>query len=100
MKNTQFSTHDVRKCCETENKLGIEFKTKGKEFNGWFKRGGIKICRITVPKGRKSMGKGLYQSMANQLRLTVRQFDDLLVCPLNRNGYLEILREKGIIKSL
>ena len=33
MKNADFNTHDVRRCCE--NKLGITFR-KGKEQNGWY----------------------------------------------------------------
>lgn len=99
MKNASFSTYDVKNCCENVNKLSIEFRTKGKEFNGWFKKNNKKICRITVPKGRKSIGKGLYRSMANQLKLSIEQFDNLLECPLTKDGYENILSEKGIIKK-
>lgn len=97
MKNAQYKTNHIKKCCENENKLGIEFRTFGKEYNGWFEKEGKKICRITVPKGRKDVGKGLYRSMARQLKLLVDDFDDLLECPLDRNGYERILREQNII---
>lgn len=99
MKNTQFTTHDVKNCCGNESKLNIEFNTSGKEYNGWFIKEQKKICRITVPKGRKSIGKGLYHSMARQLNLTNSEFDDLLECPLKRAGYEEILKKRGIIKD-
>ena len=99
MKNANFSTNDVKNCCENENKLGINFR-HGKEFNGWFKKGGKKICRITIPTGRKAIGKGLYKSMARQLNLSTTQFDELLECPLRKAGYEQILIEKGLIKKI
>ncbi|HQU73708.1 MAG TPA: hypothetical protein PKV71_21380 [Calditrichia bacterium] len=91
MKNAQYSTNDVRRVCE--NKLRIDFSTKGKEFNGWFWLNGKKVARITVPKGRKPIGKGLYKNMAHQLKLNTQQFDDLLDCPLTLDEYLELLKE-------
>lgn len=36
-------------------------------------------------------------AMADQLKLTKRQFLDLANCPLKYEGYLQILTEKGII---
>jgi hypothetical protein len=98
MRNAQFTTHDVKRCCESDNKLNIDFK-KGKELNGWFKKDDRKICRITIPKGRKTIGKGLYRSMATQLKLTTKQFDELLVCPLNKSGYEEILQNLGVLNK-
>jgi hypothetical protein len=99
MKNAQFTTYDVRKCCERENKLDIDFNTTGKEYNGWFKKNDRKIRRITVPRGRKPIGKGLYRSMARQLYLTTAQFDDLLECPLDKGGYEEILKNIGVLNE-
>ena len=97
MKNAEYDTRSVKETCE--NKLEIEFRTTGKEFNGWFKQGERKICRITVPKGRKPIGRGLYHSMATQLYLNNSQFDDFLDCPLIREDYEGILLEKGKIIS-
>jgi len=96
MKNANFTTRDVKICCENERKLGIHFRDS-KEFNGWFKKDDKKICRITVPRGRKRIGKGLYRSMARQLNLTTAQFDKLLECPLTKDKYERILYEKGLI---
>lgn len=89
MKNTSFNTNDIKKRCEI--KLQIEFR-EAKEFNGWFRLEGKKITRITVPKGKKFVPPKTYKSMANQLKLKVDQFDDLLECPLKKDGYEEILR--------
>lgn len=97
MKNASFNTRDVKLCCE--RKLDIEFRTTGKEFNGWFTKDNRKYMRVTVPKGRKPIGRMLYKSMARQLGLTVPKFDDLLDCPLDKQGYETILKETGVILS-
>jgi len=91
MDNTQYNSNDVKKICE--NKLNISFRS-GKEFNGWYLFNDIKIARITVPKGRKYLPPGTYKAMANQLKLTTTQFDDLLACPLNSKDYKIIIKKK------
>ena len=91
MKNAKFHTQDVKKTCE--NKLQIEFRL-GKEYNGWFLFNGRKAARITIPKGRKPIPPKTYKSMANQLRLTVQQFDQFLECPLVREHYVQILSDR------
>ncbi len=90
MKNTAFNTNDVKHCCE--NKLRVPFR-EGKEFNGWVSINNKKLARITVPKGRKDIFPKTYKSMANQLKLTTEQFDDLLECPLNWEQYTEIVKK-------
>ncbi len=92
MRNSEYNTRDVKTCCE--NKLEISFRS-GKELNGWFKFEGKKACRITVPKGRKSIPSKTYKSMANQLKLTLEEFDNLLKCDLTKKGYQEIIAERS-----
>lgn len=96
MKNANYKTHQVKTRCE--NKLEIEFREgRSPHFNGWFKFNNKKIARIIVPKGRKTIPKGTYKSMANSLKLEVEQFDDLLDCPLQLDGYIDILRSQKFI---
>ncbi len=83
---------DVKKCCET--KLSVHFRS-GNEFNGWIEVDGHKAARITVPKGRKPIPRKTYQSMARQLKLTVKEFDDLLKCPLTSHQYEEMVKERS-----
>ena len=90
MKNAQFDTGNVKYTCE--NKLQVRFR-KGKEFNGWFWLDGKKAKRVTIPKGRKPIPPKTYKSMARQLGLNTSQFDDLLECPLDKEGYEQILRQ-------
>ncbi len=90
MKQSSFDTNDVKKCCK--GKLEITFR-HGKEFNGWFRLGSRKAARITVQKRRKNIPPKSYKSMADQLRLSVQQFDELLECTLMKAGYEELLRK-------
>lgn len=89
MRNAEFHTHDVKKCCES--KLGIKFKP-GAEFNGWYTVDNRKAARITIPMGRKPIPPKTYKSMAKQLKLTIKEFDSLLECPLTRQDYDKIIR--------
>ena len=42
-----------------------------------------------------TIGVNLISRMAKQLHLTKKQFLELIDCPLDENGYCEILREAG-----
>ena len=90
MKNTEFHTHDVKRCCES--KLGIRFRD-GAEYNGWYRLQDKKVARITIPKGRKPVPPKTYKSMATQLKLSVSQFDELLDCPLTAEGYRTLIEK-------
>lgn len=94
MKNSIYNSHDVKKRCE--NKLDINFRTT-KECNGWYTYNNKKVARITVPQGRKPLPPKTYKSMASQLKLSIDEFDDLLDCPLDRNKYESLLKEKNFI---
>ena len=90
MDNTQYSAYDIKRICE--RKLKISFGKGGKEQNGWFMLDGIKIARITIPKGRKFIPQGTYSSMAKQLKLTVSEFDNMLVCTMSYAEYISIIQ--------
>lgn len=51
--------------------------------------------RTKLSHGETDCNDPLLGMMARQLRLSRRQFEDLVNCPLSREGYLSILREKG-----
>ncbi|KFZ44932.1 hypothetical protein KD27_02555 [Smithella sp. D17] len=95
MKNGKFNTNDVKHTCE--NKLSIKFRNT-KECNGWVIFNNVKLSRVTVPLGRKPIPPKTYKNMANQLHLTVDEFDDLLECPLTADKYFKLLRGRGVVK--
>ena len=89
MQNNKYTAHDIRQICST--KLKLAFKGNS-EQNAWYSLDGRKVCRLTVPHGRKNVKPKTYGSMARQLKLTVVQFDELLECSLQRAGYDAIVR--------
>jgi len=97
MKNSQFNAQQIKNVCE--NKLEITFGGS-KEYNGWYFKEGIKINRITIPKGRKYVPPGTYGNMAKQLNLSIFEFDGLLGCSVNREDYDNILIKKKILESV
>jgi len=88
MKNAQFDSLEIKRCCE--KKLDVTFRD-GRELNGWVEINGKKFARITVPKGRKEIPKGTYGSMARQLKISNKEFDELLECTLVRKEYEKIV---------
>ena len=77
MDNNRYNTSDVKKMCE--GKLSISFRS-GKEFNGWFEIKGKRFARITISMGRKPIPPKTYKSYAEQLKISVDDFDDLMSC--------------------
>ncbi len=94
MGREQYVTLDVKAKCES--KLGIKFR-ENKEANGWFAHEGRRVCRITIPLGRKPIPPGTYRSMARQLKLTNAQLDALVDCPLKLSEYEQILKDQCAI---
>lgn len=57
--------------------------------------------RVVVRSKRSRKDSGdlpHHQRIRQQLRLTEQQLRDAVNCPLDRDGYMEILRGRGIIK--
>lgn len=91
MDNTKYNSQEIRKVCE--NKLEINFQAR-KHFKGWYKLNGVKTTKIIVPKGKKFIPKGTYKSMAEQLKLEIQEFDELLKCPLSHEEYKRIIKDR------
>lgn len=46
----------------------------------------------------REVGDKLLAKMSRQLKLTRKQFDELVDCPMQRPQYLEALREQGLLR--
>lgn len=46
---------------------------------------------------KKDLEAYLIRQMATQCRLSKEEFADLVNCPLSKDGYMEILRNKGFL---
>lgn len=49
--------------------------------------------------GETELREVLTGVVARQLSLTHRQFDDLVKCPLDHEGYIRLLRQKNVLES-
>ena len=81
-----------------ESKLAMDFGD-GKELNAWFIHEGVKITRVTIPKGRGELVTKTQESIRKKLRLSQADFQDLLSCPLRLEGFIEIISSKGLLKQ-
>ena len=76
------------------NKLGMKTRDSG-DLLAWFEVDGK-----TVVRTRRSKGSGdlpMQHSIRQQLKLSQQQLRDLIRCTLDRDGYIEILRAKGLL---
>jgi hypothetical protein len=80
------------------DRLALKFELKlreGRDLLVWFEYDGKIITRT-----RRSKGSGdlpMQHSIRQQLKLNEQQLRDAIGCSLTRDGYIEILHEKGLI---
>lgn len=68
---------------------------QGRDLLAWFEHEGRIITRT-----RRSKGSGdvpMQHSIRQQLKLNEAQLRDATSCELTREGYVEILRQKGLL---
>jgi hypothetical protein len=64
---------------------------------GWFTVGGRKILRVHVSHGKGDIPGKVSDKIRSQLKLNRNDFRRLIDCTLSREGYVAILRDKGLI---
>lgn len=75
-------------------KFGFKTRDSG-DLLAWFEYEGKTITRT-----RRSKGSGdlpMQHSIRQQMKLTDDQLRDAISCTLDRDGYIEILRNKGLL---
>ena len=75
-------------------KFGFEVKV-GDHIRAQLIIGGRAIVR--TKRSHKSGDLPSHNEIRQQLRLNEAQLRDAIACPLDRDGYLNILRERGIL---
>ena len=89
----QIKKADVGKIFE---KLKLEVRSTKHRY-GWFTFEGRKILRVHYSHGRGSIPGRVSDKIRSQLKLTQKDFSDLIECPLSLEDYESILKDKGII---
>ena len=52
------------------------------------------VAKTKMSHSKKDLGEVLVGKMARQVHLTSGQFKDAIICPMSRDEYYSILREK------
>ena len=77
-------------------KLKLEVRSTKHRY-GWFTFQGRKILRVHYPYGRGSIPGRVSDKIRSQLKLTQKDFRNLIDCPLSLKEYETILKKKGLI---
>jgi hypothetical protein len=79
------------------NKLQIEYRQKKHNY-GLLKYKGKPILPVYFSHGRGDMPGNVPDKFRQSLKLNENDFENLKNCPLSREDYIEILKEKGLIR--
>ena len=77
-------------------KLKLEVRSTKHRY-GWFTFQGRKILRVHYSHGKGSIPGRVSDKIRSQLKLTQKDFRDLIDCPLSLEDYEKILKEKDLI---
>ena len=78
------------------SKLELSIRST-KHHYGWLIVDDIKILRVHYSHGKGEIPGKVVHKIRGQLKLSEKDFINLIKCPLSRKEYLEILREKGYL---
>ena len=77
-------------------KLDLKVRTTGHNY-GWFIVNGKKILRVHYSHGKGDIPGNVENKIRGQLKLSQRDFKELVDCPLTYEDYIRLLKQKGFI---
>jgi len=77
-------------------KLDLKIRSTGHNY-GWLIIKERKILRVHYSHGRGDIPTVIVNKIRGQLKLSQKDFLELINCPLTYEGYLNILKQKGIL---
>jgi hypothetical protein len=77
-------------------KLDLKVRSTGHNY-GWLIVNGKKILRVHYSHGKGDIPDKIAGKIRGQLKLSLKDFKDLLDCPLRYGDYINILKQKGFI---
>ena len=89
----QIKKNEIGKIFE---KLKLEVRSTKHRY-GWFTFQGKKILRVHYSHGKGSIPGRISDKIRSQLKLSQKDFRDIIDCPLSLKHYETILKEKGLI---
>lgn len=77
-------------------KLDLKVRSTGHNY-GWLIVNRRKILRVHYSHGKGDIPSVVVNKIRGQLKLSQKDFLELINCPLTYEGYLSILKQKGIL---
>jgi hypothetical protein len=78
------------------NKLLMQVRSTGHNY-GWLTVKNKKILRVHYSHGKGDLPDKIMHKIRGQLKLSEKDFKDLVACPLKYDEYLDILKRKGLL---
>ena len=78
------------------SKLSLQIRSTGHNY-GWLTVSDKKILRVHYSHGKGDLPNKIMHKIRGQLKLSEKDFKDLVACPLKYEDYLDILRRKGLL---
>ncbi len=97
MKYQNITAKDLLRVVKKLDLEGRSGKRRAKHPVYWYKLDGKRQIRVTLPNvhgGNKTITPGFLKQIRNQLRLKSVELVDLVECPLTKEEYERIVREK------
>jgi hypothetical protein len=89
----QLKKRDVQKIFQ---KLELEVRSTHYIY-GWLVIYGEKVLRVHYSFGKGNIPAKISEKIRGQLKLDQNNLKNLIDCPLSKEDYLDILREKGYL---
>jgi hypothetical protein len=94
MTNMQMTTTDAQRVL---NKLQFELVECKHHVRGFFVVNNKRLFAVHYSNGRKDMPGNIPHLFRKSLNLSVDEFHELVKCHIDRNAYLAILNDKGLL---
>jgi len=78
------------------NKLSLQIRSTGHVY-GWLVVNNKKILRVHYSHGKGDLPDKIMHKIRGQLKLSEKDFKNLVACPLTHESYLDILKRKGFV---
>lgn len=79
-------------------KLKLDVRSTKHRY-GWFTFEGKKVLRLYYSHGKGNIPGRVSDKIRSQLKLSQKDFRDLIDCPLSLEDYTGILKNKGLIET-
>ncbi len=80
-------------------KKGFVEDNKDHKFYTFYCSGKKTQIYTKVSHGKPEVGEPLLGKMAKQVRLSKKDFADLIECPLSKERYMQMMKDQGYVKE-